>query len=238
MLADWKISSEVDGKTFVVTVERAPNGKDTIRVNGHVAAKPISPDEAGRAISVAGQSYLVNRTGPDTFTLDRDELADAQDRSHETARVILANAPAPLMPTGIPLSRMMPMIGWAVVFVAVAGLLFWMLPKSYDKLAADRVGLILIEMKEGKNPDLSRAIRLWGKAPYSMDSQELSSASDGFDKWRQKKGLYNEPFTNFAVTSSKVVEGTKVPTAIVTFTIEKTEYKVRVTRGIPIAWED
>jgi hypothetical protein len=238
MLATWKIPSEVDGKILVITVERAENGKDLIRINGHVAAKPISPGEGGAVISVAGQSYMVSRKGPDSYTLVRDISADAQARTRETAQAILAHAPTPMMSTSAPLSRLFPIAAWVAVVVSIAAVLLWAAPKSYDKLAAQRVRSMLIEMKVGRNPDYRRAILLWGKAPYPMDAQELSWASNGFDKWRREKKLYNRPFTNFDVTSSKIVEGTKVPTAIVTFTIESTEYKARVVRGAPMTWEE
>jgi hypothetical protein len=238
MLATWKIPSGTNGKTLDITVERMPNGKDVIRINGHVAAKPISPGEAGMVISAGGQAYMVNRSGPDTYTLHRDESADAHARTRETAQAILAHAPTRIASTGPQLSRLLPLVGWAAVVVSLAVVLLWAVPKSYDKLAAQRVRLMLIEMKVGKNADYRRGILLWGKAPYSMDSQELNWASNGFDKWRREKGLYDKPFTNFEVTSSTIVEGTKVPTAIVTFLIEGTEYKVRVVRGAPMTWEE
>ncbi len=237
MLADWEISSEVDGKLFAVTVERAPNGKAVIRINGHVAARPMGADETERTISLGGQAYVVSRTGLDTFSLVRDTLADVQARTKETANAVLANAPVAITPSRTS-SRTAPMLGWAVIVLAVAGMLYWALPKSYDKLAGERMRQILKEMKVGRNPDFRRAVELWGKAPYSMDLQEMSWASNGFDKWRREKKLYDKAFTEYAVTHSQIIDGTKVPTAIVTFTIDGTEYRVKVVRGAPIAWEE
>lgn len=238
MLATWEITSEVDGKTFVVTVDRVPNGKDVVRINGQIAAKPLASGDEEALISLGGEPYVVSRTGPDTFTLARDEFADAQMRTQDTARAVLANAPTPIASTGTPLSRLFPIIGWGVAIAAIAAVLLFALPKSYDKIAAQRMRLILIEMQVGKNPDFTRAVQLWGKAPIQMDSMEMMAASNGFDHWRRDKGLYDKPFTQFEVTNSKIVEGEKVPTAIVTFTIDGTEYKARVIRGRPITWEE
>ena len=65
----------------------------------------------------------------------------------------------------------------------------------------------------------------------------MNIGSDGFDRWRQKKDLYRQ-IGEYSVIDSKVVEGEKVPTAIVRFTIEGKEYRVRVPKDLPISWDE
>ena len=47
-MASWDLF--VNGADYSVSVERMPNGKDAIRVNGRIAAKPMEPGDAESAL--------------------------------------------------------------------------------------------------------------------------------------------------------------------------------------------
>jgi hypothetical protein len=43
---------------------------------------------------------------------------------------------------------------------------------------------------------------------------------------------------DYKMVSSTEIKGEKVPTAIVTFILEGTQYRVRVPKDLPITWEE
>ncbi len=72
-LGEWNV--DVDGRAYVVTVERAENGKDVVRINGRVAAKPISSEEKERTVSIGGAPYAFRRLAVDKYGLDLSEVS-------------------------------------------------------------------------------------------------------------------------------------------------------------------
>ena len=233
-MASWDLF--VNGQDYNVSVERMPNGKDAIRVNGRIAAKPMESGEAECAVSVGGIPYTVRRHGEE-FEVFEDPLAKAADRNRSTANAVLAHSPDSPLPMLKSSILKMPAIGWGVVVVLAAVMIFYAMGPGYEKLAAQRVDQILHDMPSGKSTEMQFSVGLWAKNKRVLDSQEMSWASDHFDRWRQEKDLYNHPFSKYAIVKSELVKEEKVPTAIVTFTIDDKEYKVRVPKDLPISWE-
>jgi hypothetical protein len=234
MSASWEI--DLDGATHTVTVERSEAGKDVIRVDGRVAAKPLGSDEDERFISVAGYSYLVRRVD-DSFELD---VADAQVATEANVRlgqaVLASSKTAPIQArksSGI----IGKIIVWGGIVGAVAMLMLMLQPPSYEKIARARVHHMLDEMKSGRGVEMQFAICLWQRNVKVLDNNEMGYASDNFDKWRREKELYNKGFTKFGIISSKVLKEESVPTAIIGFSLDGVEYLVRVPDKKPISWE-
>ncbi|PYQ59467.1 MAG: hypothetical protein DMF58_11510, partial [Acidobacteria bacterium] len=69
----WNV--DVDGQDYVVTVDRGENGKDIVRINGRVAAKPISAEEKHRSINVGGSAYILQRLSADKYDLHLGEAS-------------------------------------------------------------------------------------------------------------------------------------------------------------------
>jgi hypothetical protein len=236
MLGTWDI--ELGGATHTVTVERTESGKDMVRVDGRVAAKPMAADEPERNLSVAGYPYVLRRTSASTFALDADDQAEAMARNFEQAQIALAqskNAPIGLKPP----TAMNPMIiVWGALVVGVIVLMVMLQPPSYEKVARARVHQMLFEMQSGNGAMMQLAVTLWAKNARTLDNSALSAASDGFDKWRQQKELYNKGFAKFDIVKSELVKSEAVPTALVTFTLDGKQYTVRVPDKAPISWEN
>ena len=76
VLATWDLF--VNGHDYSVSVERLPNGRDAIRINGRIAAKPMDPGDAECCVSVGGIPYTIKRRGKDEFAIEEDPLAQAQ----------------------------------------------------------------------------------------------------------------------------------------------------------------
>ena len=65
----WTV--DVDGLKYAITVdEDAQSGRAAIRVNGRLAAKPMSAEEDEREIPVGSAHYVVRRRGNGEFDLD------------------------------------------------------------------------------------------------------------------------------------------------------------------------
>jgi hypothetical protein len=238
MLGSWKI--DVDGREHVVTIERGQNQKDVVRVNGRVAAKPLGPEETERGISVGGAPYIINRLGPDSYDLVQDEWAMAPQRSREAANHVLAHTrETPLAAVKSSAASFIPIIGWAAVVAVIGLMMLYAVGDNYEELAGKRMKQILTEMQTAGGDDMKMqlAITLWAKNRRQLDTQELSWASEHFDKFLREKDLYNRVFTNYEVVESKEVEGANPQAAIVTFKIEGKEYRVRVPKDTPISWE-
>jgi len=115
--------------------------------------------------------------------------------------------------------------------VIVAGLLiFWAKGPGYEKLAAERVDKILHDMMSGRETEMQFSVTLWYRNKRVLDQTDMNIAMNHFDRWRQAKGIYGKPFSSYKIVSSELVKSEKTPTAIVTFTIEDKQYKVRVPR--------
>jgi hypothetical protein len=234
-LGKWDV--EANGQTYAVTVDRAENGKDMIRINGRVAAKPIGAEEDARAVTVAGWPYMLRRVNANAYDLEVDEASPelARARTIETANMVLAHGDAPIAAKRDSFYRFLPLIGYAALILGVVGLMYMLKGPSYDKVAFSRVKRVLSEMHEMKGSPF--AVTYWFKNKRQLDQTEMNIASDKFDRWLQEKDLYRK-VGDFEVIDSKIVDGAATPTAIVRFVLEGKEYKVRVPKDLPISWEE
>ncbi|HEY2324563.1 MAG TPA: hypothetical protein VGJ82_17010 [Thermoanaerobaculia bacterium] len=236
MLATWDLF--VNGHDYTVAVERLPNGRDAIRINGRIAAKPLDPGDAECCVSVGGVPYTISRRGKDDFAIEEDPLAQAQTRTETTAKAVLAHSadsPLPFLKSSLLRG---PVIAWTLVVIAAGLLLFWAKGPGYEKLAAERVDKILHDMKSGRDVEMQFSVTLWAKNRRVLDQTEMNIATNHFDRWRQAKDIYNKPFSSYKIVKSELVKEEKNPTALVTFTIEDKEYKVRVPKDDEISWAD
>jgi hypothetical protein len=235
-MSSWDLT--VQGQDYVVSVDRGENGKDTIRINGRVAAKPMNADETERSISVGGAAYIVRRDG-NAFDIVQDEWADPLVTSRHTANTVLAHAgEIPVSARKRDASSFIPMIGWALLIGIVgAGMFFFVRMSRYDNLAKIRVGKMLKDMKSGKDVDMEGSVDMWALG-RRLDSMQKGWASDNFTRWRQEKDLYQKTFSTYEVTECKLVDGAATPTANVTFKLDDAEYHIVVPKGNAIYWED
>ena len=236
VLASWDLF--VNGHDYSVTVERMPNGKDAIRVNGRIAAKPMDPADAQCVLTIGGVPHTISRRGKDQFEIEEDPLAMAQERTRDTANTILARSGQAAVTARKSSPITAPMIGWGIVVLVAGLLIFWAKGPSYDKLAADRVDKILHDMQSGKESEMQFSVTLWFKNKRVLDQTDMNIASSHFDHWRQAKGIYGKPFSSYKIEKSEMVKGETNPTAIVTFTIDGTEYKVKVPKDDEISWAE
>jgi len=245
-LGNWDV--EVNGQDYSVSVERAVNGKDVVRVNGRVATKPIGPGEKDCSINIGGYPYILRRQGADNYDLQvakataatKSPLALAREIQERDDAVnalgVLAESQAPVALERDPFFKRLPSFGWLIIVAAVAAMIVYAAAgPSYNKVALARVNRVLSEMHSEKTSQF--AVTFWFKNKKILDTTEMSIASDGFDRWRQKKDLYRQ-VGDYSVIDSKVIDGEKVPTAIVRFTLEGKEYRVRVPKDLPISWEE
>ena len=227
----------VDGQEYNLLIEELPNGKESIRVNGRIVARPMEKNEQECPITVAGKAFIVRRGQSGGFQVVEDPKAAAFARTQSAAKHALArsaDSPLPMVKSG--LSRQV-MVIWGVAVALIAMMLIYATGPNYEKIAKMRMQNVLHEMKTGKNAEMQFAVGYWAMNQRVIDQNTMNWASDGFDKWRGEKDLYAKAFTNYEVTKSELVKGEKNPTAIVTFKIEGTEYRVRVPNGQPIKWE-
>jgi hypothetical protein len=243
-LGKWDV--EVNGQDYAVTIERAENGKDVVRIDGRVATKPIGPEEKDRSINVGGSSYILRRQGAEKYDLQAGEPAAAKSplalareiRQRDDALNTLHSIAASKTPIAIEKDsffKRLPVFGWLAIVAAVGVMLYLASGPSYSKIALERVNRLLSEMHSEKTSQF--AVTFWFKNKKVLDSTEMSIASDRFDKWRQQKDLYRQ-VGDYKVIDSKMVDGEKVPTAIVRFTLEGKEYRVRVPKDLPISWDE
>lgn len=236
MLATWDLF--VNGHDYAVTVERLPSGRDAVRVNGRIATKPLDPGEAECCITVGGIPHTISRRGKDEFQIVEDPLAQAQARARDTAQTVLAqspNSPLPFLKSSVLRG---PVILWGLVVVVAALLIFWAKGPGYEKLAADRVDRVLHDMMSGKETEMQFSVTLWAKNKRVLEQTEMNIAMNHFDHWRQAKGIYGKPFAVYKIVGAELVKEEKNPTAVVTFTIEDKQYKVRVPKDDEISWVD
>jgi hypothetical protein len=169
-LGAWSVDSE--GQLYEISVTRAENGKDVLRVNGRVAAKPITPDETEIQLVVGGRAFVLYRQGPDKFDLQEGVFSTAARRPAALAReianrddtlnamTVLAEGNAPLVMSADPFFKRLPMLGWVAIAAVIAGMLFYIAAgPSYQKVATSASAAILTEMHDSKGASL--AVKLW-----------------------------------------------------------------------------
>ena len=236
MLASWDLF--INGHDYSVTVERLPNGRDAVRINGRIAAKPLDPGDAECCVSIGGVPHTLHRRGKDEFEIVEDPLAHSQVRTQSTAKAVLAHAsdsPLPFLKSAVFRG---PMVAWTLVVIVAGLLIFWAKGPSYEKLASERVDKILHDMMSGKELEMQFSVGLWFKNRRVLDQTDMNIGSNHFDHWRREKGIYGKPFSTYKIVGSDLVKEEKNPTAIVTFTIEDQQYKVRVPKDDEISWAE
>jgi len=239
----WSVES--DGQDYEVSVVRAENGKDVVRVNGRVAAKPIGPEEKEREVPVGSRTYILRRRGADSFDLQDGGSSAAKSpaalareiaRRDDTlnAMTVLATSDAPVAMSADPFFKRLPVFAWIAIAAVIGGVLFYAASgPSYQTVATRRVKSILTELHASKGSSL--AVKYWYNNNQPMEMSELMRASDNFDRWRQKKDLYRQ-IGEFSVVDAEVLKEITTPTAIVRFNVEGHEYRVKVTKDLPLAW--
>jgi hypothetical protein len=234
-LGKWDV--EVNGADYAVTIERSENGKDVVRVNGRVVAKPIGAEETERPITVAGWPYKMVRVNPNAYDLEVDEAAAAtvHERTMETANQVLAHSDAPVNMKRSEVWSKLPQLGWVVIVAAVAIMLWAAKGPSYDKIAADRVKKVFDEMHAMKGSQF--AITYWYKNKKTLDSTDMNIASDTFTKWVQAKDMYRQ-IGEWELIDSTVVKDAVPDTAIVHIKVEGNPYTLLVKKDLPIEWAE
>lgn len=232
-LGKWDV--EVNGQDYGVTVERTENGKDMVRINGRVAAKPIGAEEQTRSITIGGWPYTLKRINPNAYDLEVDEMPVemARKKTMETGNAILAHSDAPVAMKRSSFFSYLPNFGYILLVLGVVGLMYMLKGQSYDKVAFDRVNKVFSEMHDMKGSP--EAVTFWFKNKKILDTQALSQASDGFTKWSMEKGMYRK-IGDFHVIDSTEIKGEAVPTAIVRIVVEGNEYKLKVPKDLPMEW--
>jgi len=226
----------IDGKEYNLQIDEMPNGKDSVRVNGRIVAKPMEKDEQECRISIGGRPHIITRSG-DSYLVSEDQTAMAAERNRELGRMALARTretPLPMMKS----SGVKPMmIIWIVAVLAIGGLfLYAVTASSTTKVARNRVQLMLNEMKSGKDVEMQFAIGYWAMNQRVLDNATMSWASDKFDKWRREGDFYGKAFSNIEIVDAEELKGEQNPTVLVTFKVDGAQYKVRVPKGQPISW--
>jgi hypothetical protein len=242
-LGIWHV--EGAGQAYDVTVVRADNGKDVVRVNGRVAAKPIAPDEKERSIEVGGRMYILRRQGAEKFDLQAGDAAPAMSpaalarelrKRDDTlnAFAVLAESNAPVAITPDSFFKRLPILGWIAIVAVIGGVMvYFAAGPSYDSVARQRVKMILTDIHTSKGSSLG--LKYWYNNNRPVDTAELMRVSDNFDSWRQKKDLYRQ-IGEFQIVDAEAVKGEATPSAIVRFKVEGNEYRVKVPKDLPITW--
>jgi hypothetical protein len=231
----WNVQSE--GKYLRLTVEPGADGRDLVRLNGRTIAKPIGNDEQVREFAIGTRLYSVRRLAAGGYELENDIPAASAARVRQTGTAVMAHSKeSPLSMVRDAFFGNLAIIGWLVIAGLVAAALIYATGPNYAKAAATRVDQVLREMREANNDmELQLAITVWAKNRRSLDIQEMSWASNNFDRWlREEKLGVQMPYE---IVDSEELEGAAVPTAIVTFKIADRNLKVRVPKDRPITWE-
>jgi hypothetical protein len=210
----WQVT--VDGDDFVVSVERGANEKDFIRVNGRLAAAPMTADEVECGVNLGGAAYVIRRDG-DSFQLFPDE--DTSNRS---------DPPAARRPWLRYLVRA-GFAGLVIVNLLAAVAIF------DEYRAQDRVRKLLHELQVEQESGMLHAMGLWRGKPFRLD--EMSSVSKDFDHWRVESNLYGRRFRSYRITRASLAWTGMVPTVVVTFALDKAECRVLVPRGGQISMD-
>lgn len=232
-LGKWDV--EVNGQNYAVSVERTENGKDMIRINGRVAAKPMGADEQSRSITVAGWPYALKRVNPNKYELEVEEIPidTVRARTMETANQVLAHSDAPLPFQKSQLWEWLPKLAYVGIVLGVVGLLYMAKGPSYDKVALARANRVFSEMHDMKGSPF--AVTFWYKNKKTLDTTEMSMASDGFTKWSMAKDMYRK-IGDFQVIDAQEVKDASDPTAIVHVKVEGNAYTLKVVKDKPMEW--
>src|SRR5437588_1604273 len=181
-LGKWNV--DVDGQDYAVTVDRGENGKDVVRINGRVAAKPMGAEENDRSINIGGSPYVLQRLSADKYDLhpgeasmtvksplalareirERDEAIDAMS--------VLAGSNAPVALQRDSFFKRLPIFGWVFIVAAVGLMMYVLTGPSYDKIARERVIRVLSEMHAEKSSQF--AVTFWFKNKKILDNSEMS----------------------------------------------------------------
>jgi hypothetical protein len=236
-LGKWDV--EVSGQVYAVSVDRSENGKDAIRINGRVAAKPIGAEEAERSLTVAGWPYVLKRIGANKYELEVDEspvaVEHARARTRETGHQVLAHSDAPVTLKKSELWDWLPKLGYVAIVLGVAGLMWMLNGPGYKKVAHDRVQRVFSEMHDMKGSPF--AVTFWFKNKKMLELNELNAASDQFTKWSMAKDMYRK-IGDFEVLDVAEVKDASEPTAIVHVKVEGNTYALKVVKDKPIEWAE
>jgi hypothetical protein len=215
----WPVT--IDGVSYTVSLAPTGNGKLAVRVNERVAAKPIAPDEVERVFNLAGATCTLSRERSGEFNLIVEQ--PLPELSQEPASRIDFSFIAPRY------------FVWGFVALLFAAPLFWVMAgTSYEKRAKRRVENVLTGMSEAPH---SATIGLWARNARSLDSNELSWASDQFDRWRFAAGLA-DTIKSWTILDVTAVKDAQVPTVIVRVTIDGKALSMKVPERMPISWAD
>lgn len=227
------------GQTHLVTIEEGARGVAVVIVDGVSTGKSLSSEETERIVPVGGTLYVVRRAKPDGFEIEPYQRPGAPSQPVNPAIYATAKSGAmPLRAAPDHGSRRFYLAAWGAVALTIVTLLWVAMGPGYERQAAARVEQMLEEMSAGTGAEAQFAVGLWARnVPKLTDLQELSWASDNFDKWRLSRDLYRT-FSNWEVVDSVEVEGAPVPTAIVRVRIEGRELKMLVPERKPISWTD
>jgi hypothetical protein len=228
MAKSWNVT--VAGRDRRITVEPTETGKDVIRVDGRTASRPLTPEEQERVFDVDGHRFAVHRA-PDGFTIDQIP----EPAGHSAP--VRPHAATP--PVALPDFRLAQLtrFWWVGIIAAVALLMYFAFP-SYADDASKRVEAILLDLKDGPSAESAVSTGVWARNVRSMDANELSGANNLFTRWRNEKDFnFPKGFSQYRIVDADEVEG-EVPTAVVTFEVEGTTYRVLVPERRPISWAD
>ena len=231
--AEWTI--KVEDQDHNVTLTPTPNGKMIVRVDGRTVAKPISPEESERIVPVGNALYVVTRDEDGEFFLFQHEVLRPAPSGGPAARLPHRIAEMPLnLKSSSPIRPVA--VAWLVIVVLAGLTLFYAVGPNYEKQAVGRVEQILGDMAQGTGAEVQFAVGLWFRNVKTLsDRDELSWASDHFDRWRMEKNLYRT-FGSWRVIDSELVEDSVVPTARVTVEIEGARYAMLVPERDEITW--
>lgn len=238
-MGERSFNLDAGGRTHLVTIEEVARGVAIVIVDGVSTGKSLSAEETERIVPVGGTLYVVRRAQPDGFEIEPYRRPGVPSQPVNPAVYATARAGAmPLPATPDHGSRKFYFAAWSVVAITIVILLWVAMGPGYERRAADRVEQMLKEMSAGTGAEAQFAVGLWARnVPKLSDSQELSWASDNFDKWRMSRDLYRR-FSSWEVIDSVELEGAAIPTAIVSVRIEGRELKMLVPERQPISWSD
>lgn len=112
-------------------------------------------------------------------------------------------------------------------------------PATYAEQAQRRVELVLkgMQIYDINQLEVQTAVCQWAQGvSYISDNQQLSWASDNFDKFRQARGLYRK-IDEYEIVEVVEDESAETPTAKVKVMIDGKQYTMIVPEKQPIRWK-